>query len=160
MQTILVVDPDPDFLGWAQRHLEAPSARVIAAQDGEEALELFASAKPDLIIADSVIGPFGGMGLLQRIRHQDPNAFVILTSGFPSTTAIIEGMKYGAYEFLRKETLSFDLRTVVEGALKAKEAVEAAERRSKTPAPEANRQPRDEIIGSSPAMQDVFKMIG
>ena len=69
------------------------------------------------------------MELLRRIRQTDPNALVVLNSGFPPTNAVIEAMKLGAYEFLRKEALSYDLRPVVEDALKTRGIDEVDRRR-------------------------------
>ena len=50
--------------------------------------------------------------LLKRVRQENPNAMVILNTGFPTTSLIIEAMKYGAYDVLHKERLAFEVRTV------------------------------------------------
>ena len=124
-QTILVVDPDPDFLDWAQHHLAAPSIEIAGATSAEEAHAVYAKNPADLAIIELRLGPDSGMKLLQNLRQQNPNAMAILTTGFPPTSAIIEAMKFGAYEFLPKETLTHELRSVVENALKTKEALDA-----------------------------------
>ncbi|MBP7950981.1 MAG: sigma-54-dependent Fis family transcriptional regulator [Verrucomicrobiales bacterium] len=83
---------------------------------------------------------------------------VVLTTGFPPTNAVIESMKLGAYDFLRKESLPYDLRAVVESALKARDEVSSPQRHS---GPEGAIDLGDQVmIGRSPAMQEVFKMIG
>ena len=66
-------------------------------------------------------------------------------------------MKLGAFDFLRKETLPFDLRPLVESALKSREAMRASE----TAPAEANFDLGDSVmVGRSQAMQSVFKIIG
>ena len=107
------------------------------------------------------MGPMSGMQLLQRLRGKDPNAMVILTTGFPTTSAIIESMKYGAYEFLRKETITFEIRAIIESALKAKESLTVSDQ-TNTPVSRANSEEaaQEHFIGNAPAMQEVFKMIG
>jgi DNA-binding NtrC family response regulator len=95
------------------------------------------------------------MELLRRIRQTDPNALVILNTGFPPTNAVIEAMKHGAYEFLRKEALSYELRPVVEDALKTRESM----RTTAVVVPLLDNL-QQSIIGQSPAMQGVFKLIG
>ena len=161
-QSILLVDPDPDFIAWAREHLAAPSVKVLGATSCEEALELNGKSPSDVILAELRMSPANGMQLLQRLRQQDPNAMVIMTTGFPMTTAIIEAMKYGAYEFLRKETIAFEIRGVMENALKAKEALDASP--SEPGSDPLQGFPQDftseHFIGNAPAMQQVFKMIG
>jgi len=99
----------------------------------------------------------GGLDLLAKIRAESSNAMVIIISAFGTTQAVIESMKLGAFDFLRKESLPFTLKVVVETALKA-----SAELRAASPVKPALtvEQFRDDIVGQSEAMQSVFKMVG
>jgi DNA-binding NtrC family response regulator len=156
MQTVLVIDPDSDFLQWVVKHLTATNVRVLSAIDADQGFAAFQKSKPDLVIAELLLQNINGMELLRRLRQSDPNALVILNSGFPPTNAVIEAMKLGAYDFLRKESLSYELRPVVEDALKTREIM-------RTAAPAAVPQLdnlQQTIIGQSPPMQGVFKLIG
>ncbi|MGI8601373.1 MAG: sigma-54-dependent transcriptional regulator [Verrucomicrobiales bacterium] len=156
MQTVLVIDPDSDFLLWASKHLSAPEVRVLTAADADQGFAIFQKEKPDLVLLELHLKPVSGMELLRRLRQTDPNALVALNSGFPPTNAVIEAMKLGAYEFLRKESLSYELRPVVEDALKTRETMKAT---APLAAPQLDHL-QQTIIGQSPAMQSVFKMIG
>ncbi len=158
MQTILLIDPESDFLEWAQRYLSTTSVTAVACGRSDEAMKKYGELKPDLVICELHAQPISGMELLKKIRLQDPNAMVVLTTGFPPTNAVIESMKLGAYDFLRKESLPYDLRAVVESALKARDEVSSPQRHS---GPEGAIDLGDQVmIGRSPAMQEVFKMIG
>ena len=163
-QTVLVVDTENDFLEWVEKYLGAPTVKILTCLDAESALKIFAEQTPDLVIAELRLPPFNGMDLLRRIRQQNPNAMVVLTTGFPPTTSVIEAMKLGAYEFLRKESLIYDLRPVVESALKAGEEMRSVNALSDAESEKSNEltaaQLEDSIIGKSAAMQDVFKLIG
>jgi DNA-binding NtrC family response regulator len=156
-QTVLIVDPDPDFLEWAIRQLTASGLEVISASRADEALTAFAKDSPDLLIADTHLEPFTGQELLVRIRERDPNAFVLLISQFGTTQAVIEAMKLGAFDFLRKESLPFNFRVVVDTALKEQREARAA--RATRPQLTVE-QHQDSIVGQSEAMQQVFKLIG
>ncbi len=158
-QTILIVDADEDFLAWCQRHLAADTVRVSTAKSAEAAFSQVQAAMPDLIIVELRLPPGNGLDLLRRIRQHDPNATVLLTTGFPPTSAVIEAMKLGAYDFLRKEAVNFDLRPVVEAALRNQEAIRSASARGNREELRAEDY-RETIIGKSAAMQEVFKMIG
>ena len=125
-QTILLVDEDLDFLDWATKHLEDGDLRILRCDNGENAVKVADKAKIDLVISDIQIKPFDGLELLSRIRAKNPNAAVILTAGFPSTSQIIEATRRGAQDVLRKESLPFELRPVVESALQNLEHRERA----------------------------------
>jgi DNA-binding NtrC family response regulator len=155
--TVLIVDTDPDFLSWAEKHLTTPTTQIIGLTNSQEALDRCITDKPDLLLAEYHLKPISGMELLKQVRMNDPNAMVVLTTGFPATSAVIEAMKLGAFDFLRKESLPYDLRPVVEEALRASEEVQTTH---DTPLPIPNSEPGETIIGTSIAMQEVFKMIG
>ncbi len=156
-QTVLVVDPESDFVVWAMRQLLTVELRVLTATRADEALELFTRERPDLIIADTHLEPFTGMELLGKIRERDSNAFVLLVSQFATTQQVIEAMKRGAFDFVRKESLTFNFRVVVDTALKE----HAATRSARASRPQLTvEQHQDSIVGQSEPMQQVFKMVG
>ncbi len=156
-QTILIVDPETDFLEWAKRQLETPSTRVISATAADDAFKLWTREEPDLLITETHLSPFSGMELLVKVRGRSPNAVVVLTSQFGSTQIVIESMKLGAFDFIRKETLPFNLKVVVDAALNAQAEMKAATAFKPRLTVEEH---QDSLVGKSPAMQQVFKMIG
>ena len=156
-QTVLVVDPDTDFLQWAVRQLTVSELRVLFTTRADEALKIFTQESPDLVIADTHLEPYTGQELLTRIRERDSNAFVLLVSQYGTTQAVIEAMKLGAFDFLRKESLPFNFRAVVEATLKEQRATRAA--RASRPQLTVE-QHQDSIVGQSEAMQQVFKLVG
>ena len=156
-QVILLVDPETDFLEWARRQLATPNTRVVTATAADEALKLWTRDEPDLLIAETHLVPFSGLDLLAKVRTRSPNAVVILTSQFGTTQAVIEAMKLGAFDFIRKETLPFNLKVVVDAALNAQAEMRAATAFKPQLTVEDH---QDSIVGKSPAMQQVFKMVG
>ena len=156
-QTVLVVDPDSDFLSWAQHQLDSASVEVMTAQSSEEAFKLFCAKSPLLVITEMRLGTHSGIELLARLRKRDPNALVIVTGALGTTQSVIESMRLGAFDFVRKEELPFNLKIVVDAALKAAE--EMSQARTSEPSLTVE-QHQDSIIGQSAAMQEVFKMIG
>jgi DNA-binding NtrC family response regulator len=156
-QTILIVDPETDFLEWAQRQLETSSTRVVTATAADEAFKRYTREEPDLLITETHLSPFSGLELLVKVRQRNPNAVVVLTSQFGTTQSVIESMKLGAFDFIRKETLPFNLKVVVDAALKAQAEMKAATAMKAQLTVEEH---QDSIVGKSPAMQQVFKMVG
>ncbi|MEZ5325022.1 MAG: sigma-54 dependent transcriptional regulator [Verrucomicrobiales bacterium] len=158
MQSILIVDSESDFLEWAEKYLANDRVSVTTVTSGVEALGLFEGTPPDLVIAEYHLAPVGGLEILKRIRQTDPNALVILTTAFPPSNAVIEAMKLGAYDFLRKESLPYDLRPIVESALQTRDEM-ATPSAKDVPNPGFDLREQS-MIGRSHAMQEVFKMVG
>src|SRR3954468_24641136 len=156
-QTILIVDPETDFLEWAQHQLQTPSTRVITATTTDAGFQIFCRERPDLLIVATHIGPYSGTELLVKVRQRDPNATVVITSAFGTTQLVIESMKLGAFDFIRKETLPFNLKVVVDAALKAQSEMRTATMQKPQLTVEEY---EDSIVGKSLAMQQVFKMVG
>ena len=157
LQSILVVDPETDFLAWVQHQLGTKTTRVITATKSDEAYKIFVREDPDVLLTETHLSPFSGQDLLVKVRQRDPNAIVVLMSGFGSTQAVIESMKLGAFDFIRKETLPFNLKVVVDAALKAQAEMKSATAFKPQLTVEEH---QDSIVGKSVAMQQVFKMVG
>jgi len=156
-QTILLIDEDLDFLDWATKHLEAKGLQILRCDNSENAVKVADKTDLDLVISDIQIQPFDGLELLSRIRSKNSNAVVVLTAGFPTTSQIIEATRRGARDVLRKESLPFELRPVVEAALQSSEQRKQAEDSIPSlPATDGH----VKMIGNSRPLQDVFKIVG
>jgi len=156
MQNLLIIDPESDFLDWAKRHLTTAHVSVTTAATAEEGLKLFPALQPDLVFLEYHLKPVNGVEILKQLRQHDPQVLVVLCTAWPPTNAVIEAMKLGAFDFLRKESLTYELRPVVENALRTREASRAEKPAETGPPFDLS----EVMIGQSPAMQAVFKMIG
>lgn len=155
--TLLLVDPDLDFLEWATKHLAAKDLRILRCDNAANALKVIEKTEVAVVVAAMDMQPVDGMEFLGRALQQSPQTLVILTAGFPTTGQIIEATQRGAHDVLRKESLAFELRPVVESALQTQEDRRAADR----PAAELPKHDgRVKMIGVSRALQEVFKLVG
>ena len=156
-ESLLLVDPDLDFLDWATKHLAAKNLRILRCDNAANALKVVEKTPIGVVVAEMELEPFDGMELLGRVLQHSPQTLVILTAGFPTTGQIIEATQRGAHDVLRKESLAFELRTVVESALQTREDRRAAD----PPAAELPKHDgRVKMIGVSRALQTVFKLVG
>jgi DNA-binding NtrC family response regulator len=154
---LYLLDPDVDFLDWASHHLKAPGVEVQAFQRADETIAAFQKRQADLVLCEVRLAGTTGIEVLKRIRQIQPNAMVLLTSAMASTSHVIEAMRMGAYDFIAKEKLPYDLRPLVEGALRASDARRSTLASASTASAESL---QETIIGRSSAMQEVFKLIG
>jgi len=155
--TLLLVDPDLDFLDWSTKHLSAKNLRVLRCDNAANAIKVIEKTTVSVVVAALELEPFDGMELLGRIMQQSPSTLVILTAGFPTTGQIIEATQRGAHDVLRKESLAFELRPVVESALQTQDDRRSA---SRPDAAMPKHDGRVKMIGVSRALQEVFKLVG
>jgi DNA-binding NtrC family response regulator len=155
--TLLLVDPDLDFLDWATKHLTADNLRILRCDNAANAIKVVEKTQVGVVVAAMEMEPFDGMELLARVLQHSPQTLVILTAGFPTTSQIIEATQRGAHDVLRKESLAFELRPVVESALQTQDERRSADQ----PAAELPKHDgRVKMIGVSRALQEVFKLVG
>lgn len=156
-ETLLIVDPDLDFLDWATKHLAAKGLRILRCDNAANALKVVEKTEVGVVVAAMELEPFDGMELLGKILQHSPQTLVVLTAGFPTTSQIIEASQRGAKDVLRKESLAFELRPVVESAFQTREERRSADH----PAAELPKHDgRVKMIGVSRAIQEVFKLVG
>ena len=156
-QTVLIVDQEIEFLDWATKHLAAKDLKILRTDNADKAIKVVSKTHVDVVLSSIDLQPFDGMELLGKIKAQSPATLVILIAGFPTTGQVIEATQRGAHDVLRKESLAFELRSVLESALQL-----ADDRRSAdtTSAASPAQDGRVKIIGVSRALQDVFKIVG
>ena len=94
---------------------------------------------------------------MSKIRAHDASIVTILLAGFPTTSQIIEATRLGARDVLRKESLNFELRTVVENAFQIIGDRRSADQHEQAlPAADS----RVKMIGQSRVIQETFKLVG
>jgi two-component system, NtrC family, response regulator AtoC len=157
LDRVLIVDDDSSMRYSLNRMLEGQGLQVSSAKNGSEALERFFTESPDLVIMDIKMPGQSGLEVLRQIKEGDPKALVILMTAFGTTETAIEAMKFGAFDYILKPFDIPQMRSLVERALEVsrmmKKMVSYPDRPEALVTGEA-------IVGSSPAMQQTYKMIG
>jgi len=102
--TILLVEDEEMVANIGRQMLERLGYRVIVAQTGDEALALYEKrrAEIDLVILDMIMPGMGGGTVFDRIRAIDPQAAVLLSSGYSLNGQALEIMKRGCRGFIQK----------------------------------------------------------
>jgi nitrogen regulation protein NR(I) len=157
MERILIVDDDQSMRYSLNRMLEGQGLQLSLAKNGAEALERFEQDRPDLVVMDIKMPGQSGLEVLREIKERDPKALVILMTAFGTTETAIEAMKYGAFDYILKPFDIPQMRGLVERALEVsrmmKKIVSLPDREEAEAAEET-------LVGSSTAMQQIYKMIG
>ncbi|MEW6500596.1 MAG: sigma-54-dependent transcriptional regulator [Thermodesulfobacteriota bacterium] len=122
-----------------------------------EAMTRIAERAPDVLVTDVRLGDANALDLLQQVTGLAPQTMIILMTGYASISQAVEAIKGGAFHYLAKPFRLEELRQTIREALQAKQA------RLDQGRPEAEGSAGGdrfgEIIGRSPAMQEIFKTI-
>lgn len=82
--------------------LENEGHRVIAARDGQEAIDLWKKSRPELVLLDIMMPGCSGYEVCRTIRREDPHTPILFLSAKSEEVDIVLGLELGADDFLRK----------------------------------------------------------
>lgn len=101
-RSILIVDDEPMVRDVLTRYLAAEGFDVVAAEDGEEALERFADRAPALVLLDLMLPKVDGYEVFRRIRERGDGTPVIMLTARGEETDRIVGLDLGADDYVAK----------------------------------------------------------
>jgi len=123
---ILVVDDDTGMREFLTFALTSEGYAVVSAVNGDEALAILqkrsqgtaTGVEIDLTIMDIKMPAPGGIEVLRRFRKADPDAVVVLITGYASLETATQAVRYGAYDYLTKPLTDVtELLTIVQRGL-------------------------------------------
>ncbi len=151
--TIWVVDDDKSIRWVLEKALQKNGFNTRCFSHGNDLMAALQHEDPDVLITDIRMPGISGLDLTQAIRDQYPELPVIIMTAHSDLDSAVSAFQHGAFEYLPKP---FDLNTVID---KVRQAC-AARRQNTTESSLPSQQQLPEIIGESPAMQEVFRAIG
>ncbi len=156
MPKVLVVDDERKMRRVLQILLEQMGLESVTAENGVEALAVFAADKVDLVLTDLKMPGMDGVELLEQLRKLDPDVPAVVLTAHGTVQTAVAAMKQGAFDYILKP---FDVQAV---ELVIRNALEARRYRTE------NRFFREQaavtptfenLIGVSPPMQAVYELI-
>ncbi|AKO64919.1 nitrogen regulation protein NR(I) [Methylophilales bacterium MBRSG12] len=145
---IWILDDDKSIRWVLQKALEKNNYTVLAFGNTNEAINQFNHDMPDLIVSDVKMPGESGLQFLEKVKGKFPNIPVIIMTAFSDLDSAVDSYSHGAYEYLPKPFDIDNAISVINSAFKD-EADELNDIDS-----------TNKIIGTSKAMQEVFKQIG
>ncbi len=156
MNTILVVDDEPNYLIVLSELLKEEGFEVMTAQSGEDGLKIIMDTDLDLVITDMRMPGMDGLELLQAVKSYNKDLPVIMITAFGEVEKAVVAMRAGAYNYLVKpfnnEELLLNIGKAIEHYLLLRE----------------NLRLRDEarvrygfasIVGKNARMQEIYQLI-
>ncbi|MBI4637739.1 MAG: sigma-54-dependent Fis family transcriptional regulator [Candidatus Rokubacteria bacterium] len=153
---VLIVDDESDMVENCARILGRAGYDCLTATDGNRALRLLESDRPDVVLTDLKMPGVGGMELLRHARELDPDLPVIVITGFASIESAVATVKEGAFDYLPKTFSISQLEVAVDRALRQRRlTLENRNLRGQLQETFG----LDQLIGRSPLMTRVFELL-
>ena len=157
MKSILIIDDDPLIRKTLSSHLSRRNFEVHLAEEGEQGLVKYTEKVPDLVILDIRLPDIDGLEALRKIKDKNKNACVVIMTAYDDMKTTVEAIKSGAYEYLVKPLDFVELDLTVE---KAFQMQNLEDKLTYLVEEKQKEYTIDNIIGRSPQMRGVFKLIG
>jgi len=149
LHKVWIADDDEAIRVVLEESLSSSGFETKTFSSGEELIKELENTKPDLVITDVQMPGMLGYDILKHINNNFEDLPVIVMTAFADMQAAIESFGGGAFEYIPKP---FDLEAAIEiinRALETKPKTKGLKKNTKL-----------DIIGESPAMQEVFRSIG
>ena len=153
--TILVVDDERGVRESFNMVLK-DKYRVLLAQTGQEAIDIFVKNPVDLVLLDILLPDANGLELLAQIKDITPTAEVVMVTAVKEIQSAVKAIKSGAYEYIIKPFEVDEVLTTIDRALEKRQLVkEVAYLRH-----ELERYHFfEEMVGQNKKMKDIFGLI-
>ncbi len=153
---VLVADDDADIRSMLVELLRGEGYDTLQAKSGNEVLRLVPVEEPDLLLMDLRMPEQDGIQIMKRLAAQDINVSnTIMMTAFGTSSAAIEAMHLGAYDYITKP---FDLDKVLFTIKRYFEQERLSRELVRTQGEKKGLSER--IVGNTPQMQQVYKLIG
>jgi DNA-binding NtrC family response regulator len=128
--------------------------------ESEAALRRIAAERPNVAILDINLQGKSGLEVLKEAKKIDPGLAVIMATGYGTTQTAIEAMKLGAYDYLPKPFDIKKMQGIVNKALECNLLSRKVRYTREAESLAAEEADTDIMIGSSPEMIEIWKMVG
>jgi DNA-binding response OmpR family regulator len=100
--TLLLFEDDPSIRGMLIAFFSAQGAKVVAVEDGRDAMARIEAAQPDLLLLDVIMPYRDGLSILQELRLRNSELPVIMLTEKSGEDDKVTGLEYGADDYMTK----------------------------------------------------------
>ena len=159
-KTILVADDKESIRRNIKDLLTPLGYEVLPAENGSTAIQLFSDTNPDLVILDINMPDINGLDVLEKLKEENKAVPVIVFTAFGTSERAIRAMKNGAFDYIEKPFEIDEFLLNVERALQYGNLLKELTRLRNIVEEPSEALFEAHIIGNSPQMQEIYKLIG
>lgn len=158
--TILVVDDEPNIRRVLEAVLSKDGHTVLTAENGKKGMEVLKQdGNIDVLISDLIMPDINGVELLASAKEIRPDMSVLMITAHGTIKSAVDAMKLGAFDYIPKPFDLDEIKLLVKNAMDRRDMNTGGSAASRPAAGKPAINGVEHMIGSSPAMQEVFQMI-
>src|ERR1700694_2941864 len=162
MKRILIIDDDLDMCNLLGRFLQKKGFETEAGHSGNKGIAKFKESRFDVVLCDFRLGDKEGREVLKEIKQIDPQAIVIIITGYSDIKTAVDVIKAGAFDYITKPLIPEEVLNVIgrapqqpaDSAGQPKSAAVYSTKRSNKPTGD-----EDFLVGQAPATRELYKQI-
>jgi two-component system, NtrC family, response regulator AtoC len=152
--TVLIVDDERTLARAVRAFLVESGYDAEVASDGEQALGMLETLRPDVVFSDMRLPGMNGVELLRRIREFDPSIVVVIMTAYGTIEGAVEAVKLGAFDYLKKPVDLEELKLLADRAREHSQLqLELSYHRRRA----ASDVPFSSVLGNSPVVRAVLE---
>jgi len=155
-RTILIVDDDRSMLKMLSAFFEKAGYAVAQQHDGQAALSMLEEDQFDVVITDLMLDGVSGFDILQKTKQYSPHTEVVVITGHSSIDTAVRAMREGAFDYITKPIALEEISIVIDKAYERRNFLSEIRQLRDQVKQYAH---FDNIIATSPAMQNVMMMV-
>jgi two-component system, NtrC family, response regulator AtoC len=152
--TVLIVDDERTLARAIRAFLIESGYEAEVAGDGEQALGMLETLRPDVVFSDVRLPGMNGIDLLRRIREYDAAIPVVIMTAYGTIEGAVEAVKLGAFDYLKKPVDLEELKLLADRARETSQLKQELSYYRSRVAPPVR---FGEVIGDSPAIRGVLE---
>ena len=156
---VVVVDDEPTLRRTIARALAARGFEVSQFEDGDGALAHVRNADPDVLLIDLMMPGVSGLEVLREVKAIRPDVECVMMTAYSRIEDAVAAVRAGAYDFLTKPFQSMDAVAITVSKAAERRRLIARTRNLEERLERGGQLEIGEIIGGSPAMHPVYRMI-
>jgi DNA-binding NtrC family response regulator len=157
MAKILIIDDEPAMVEVISNLCRDRGHQAFPFSSSESALDALPRIDPQLVIVDVKMEKVGGFDVLRECRERFPNTTVIMITAYASVETAVEAMKMGAYDYITKPFKVDELQLCVQRSLDYQATLRENSQHKREI---RDRYKFENLVGSSPRMREIYKLIG
>ena len=153
---VLIVDDDPEIISFLDKFLSNQGYQVNSSNSAEEALKILSVVDTDIVLTDFKMPGLDGITFTREIKKSQPNAIVILMTGYGDIDTAVHAIKAGAYHFISKPLHLVEVNALLETALENRRIAQENIQLKKEINAKYN---FGQLLGKSAKMQQLFNLL-
>jgi len=157
---VVILDDDERITMELQEYLQRQGFWVKTANAMEQGLALIRKEKPDILFLDVMLGDANGLELLEKLKSEIAELEVIMITGHGDMDTVIEAMRLGAIDFLKKPFRQLDAKIAISRTskfIRMQQKLQEYEERNSLISMELENSVEREFIGESRQMREVLE---